>query len=122
MNLDYYKVDHRGTLLDAAETIAQNNSRCALVVDQDKVIGIISEGDLVRSLLRGINFYAPIDSIVKHGFVFLKDKDYTYALSIFRKYGISLIPIIDKSMYLYDVITLKEVLSCVTIDPTLTIK
>ena len=50
-SLDYV-VTADGTLLDAAEVIEHTRSRSAVVVKETKVVGIISEGDILRALLK----------------------------------------------------------------------
>lgn len=116
MELNYYTVENTGTLLDVAETIAKNNSRCVVVIDKGKAVGVISEGDLVRALLRGTDIYSPMKPFIQHGFVFLEEKDFSRALEIFQARGISLIPILDQNFALKDVITLKDLLSRVVLD------
>lgn len=111
MDLSYYTVESNGTLLDAAQAIASNHSRCVVVVDHGKVIGVLSEGDLVRALLRGTDIYSPMQPFIHHGIVFLEQREMGRALALFRSHGISLIPILDEELKLHDVITLNELLT-----------
>lgn len=116
MDLSYYTVESNGTLLDAAQAISRNRSRCVVVVDRGKAIGVISEGDLVRALLRGTDIYSPMQPFIHHGIVFLEERDLGRALALFRSHGISLIPILDEALMLRDVITLNELLTQVRLD------
>ena len=116
MNLNYYTVESRGTLLNAAEAIARNKSRCVVVIDHDKAVGVISEGDLVRALLRGTDIYSPMHPFIHHAFVFLGDRDFGRALLLFQKHGISMLPILDEMLKLTDVLTLSDVLARVKLD------
>ena len=118
MDLSYYTIDASGTLLDAAHAIARNRSRCVVVVDQGKAIGVISEGDLLRALLHGTDIYSPMQPFIHHGMVFLDKKDMESALVLFRRHGISLIPILDETFRLRDVITLNDLLTHVQIGPS----
>lgn len=111
MNLHQFTVDVKGTLLDAAYAINKNHSRCALVVNSKKVEGIISEGDILRALLRGAEMYAPMRTYVHHGFFFLNERNMEEALKIIRLRGVTLIPILNNDMELKEVITLKSLLS-----------
>jgi predicted transcriptional regulator len=110
MDLSQYTVQSSGTLLDAAQAIAANRSRCVIVMSGDKAVGVISEGDLVRALLRGIDIYAPMQSFTHHGIAFMHERDMAKALDLFRKRGISLIPILNHEFGLEDVITLQQLL------------
>lgn len=118
INLSYYSVEANGTLMDAALAISKNKSRCVVVIDQGKVIGVISEGDLVRALLRGTDITAPMREFVHHGFMYLEKKDLGAALALFHAHGISLIPVLDQALVLKDVITLNDMLTHVKLDDT----
>ncbi len=109
--MNQYTIESSGTLLDAAQAIASNRSRCVIVMSGAKAVGIISEGDLVRALLRGTDIYSPMQSFIHHGISFLPARDMAQALELFRTRGISLIPILDDEMMLKDVITLQQLLS-----------
>lgn len=115
MDMSYYVIDASGTLLGAAKAIAKNQSRCVVVVDRGKAVGVISEGDLVRALLRGTDIYSPLQPFIHHGFVFLEKKDSRRALELFRTHGISLIPVLDEDFTVKDVITMNDILSRVTL-------
>ena len=116
MEIKDYIVDVEGTLLDVAQTIDKNNSRCVIVIEESKVIGVISEGDLLRALLRGTNIHSPLRAFIQHGFVFLEERNMDAALTLFQSHGISLIPILNQSLALIDVITLNEMLARVKLD------
>jgi len=111
MDLSQYTVESSGTLLDAAQAIAANRSRCVLATSAGKVVGVISEGDLIRALLRGTDIYSPMYSFIHHGISFLPKRDMTQALELFRTRGISLIPILNDELGLEDVITLQQLLA-----------
>lgn len=113
MRLDDYTVPLSGTLLHAVEVMEHNNSRCSVVVEDQKVAGVISEGDVLRALLRSADIRAPIKNFVNVGFKFLEQRDHEEALDLIRKYGITLVPIVDRDLHLVDVITLKDVLGWV---------
>ena len=111
MDLSQYTVESSGTLLDAAQAIAANRSRCVIVMSGGKAVGVISEGDLVRALLRGTDIYSPMQSFIHHGISFLAKRDMAQALELFRTRGISLIPILNEELGLEDVITLQQLLA-----------
>ena len=111
MDLYQYTVESNGTLLDVAQAIAANRSRCVIVMSGGKAVGVISEGDLVRALLRGTDIYSPMQSFINHGISFLPERDMAQALEMFRTRGISLIPILNDELGLEDVITLQQLLA-----------
>lgn len=118
MDLSKYTVEANGTLLDVAEVIAANLARCAIVIENGKTVGVISEGDLVRALLRGVDLHSSVDSCINHSFIFLQRRNLRDALDIFRAKGVSLIPVVSVDMSLEDVITLQECLAQVSLIET----
>jgi len=106
-----YTVPQDATLLDAAAKIARNSSRTAMIEATGRIIGIISEGDILNALLQGANIYAPLQKYGRASFKYLKTRDYGEAWKIFRKHQISLLPIVSESFELLDVITLGEMLA-----------
>ena len=93
MALDFsdYVVMLDATLLDAAEVIEHTRSRSAVVVKETKVVGVISEGDILRALLKGVRVHAPLADFVNHSFKYL--------------------PILDKDFQLIGVMTLHDTLN-----------
>lgn len=101
------------TLLDAAARIESNRSRSVLVLSGDVVIGIISEGDILRALMRGVDIRAPLQSFVRHDFKYLTERNMDKALELVRQFGIALVPIVDSHLRLIDVIPLSQILELV---------
>lgn len=109
-DLSNYVLDLDSTLLDAAQVIERNHSRCAVVVTEGKVIGVIAEGDLLRATLQGSTIYANVKKFVKLDFKYLKSRDEEAALSLFKAYGFTLIPVLDDDFHLIDVIPISDIL------------
>ena len=110
-DLNQFIIDLKGSLVDAAYAINKNHSRCVLTVNDNKVEGIISEGDILRALLKGTDINSPMRSFIRQGFYFLKKRNISEALKIVRLRGISLIPVLNDNMELVDVITLEMLIS-----------
>lgn len=109
-DLAAYHVQSSATLLDAAERIQRNHARTVVVVDGERAIGVLSEGDILRALLHGSDIRAPLLDFVAYGFKYLRGRDDEAALALFRSHGIGLVPVVDDEMRLRDVITLTELL------------
>jgi CBS domain-containing protein len=114
--LSDFTLDLNSTLLDAAQIIQRNQSRCAVVINGGKVIGIIAEGDLLRGLLQGSTIYANIKKFVRHDFKYLKTRDESGALNLFKVYGFTLVPVLDDDFHLIDVIPVSDILKKVRLD------
>ncbi len=105
-----FTVSDDSTILHVIEKIAKNGCRAVVVLKQDVVIGILSEGDIIRALLRGIDIHAPLSGIVQPSFKYLKETNLNEAFDLFKKYAISLIPVVNEKFHLMNVITLRDVL------------
>jgi predicted transcriptional regulator len=104
-----FVIDKKSTLLIACNAIEKNKSRCVLISEKKKIIGVLSEGDVMRALIRGTSIYSKIEPFINLDFFYLTEKDLTQAKKIFRKNLITIIPILNKSMKLINIITLRDI-------------
>ena len=80
------------TIKEAIESIDRNKDRVAVVMNADnKVIGVVSQGDIIRALVAGVNLYSKVDGIIRNDFLYLNSKDMEEAYRLFRKLEISLL-------------------------------
>jgi len=111
MRLKEYCINEKQTIKEAVSIIQNNHSRCAVVVNDDnKVIGVFSEGDVLRSILGNIEQHAPLKRVISPSFKYLNEKDMLKAYELVKTHGITLVPIIDKDFVLKDVITIYDVM------------
>ncbi len=102
-------------LIDAVQAIKENKNRCVVVVSGDKVVGVLSEGDVMRALLHGADVHSPLEVWISHDFKFLSDANDVGALELMRCYGITLVPVLDVDFSLRDVVTLADILQRVSL-------
>ena len=108
--MENYCVRGTYTIKEVMEKFDDNNERCAIVLNNDnKVIGVVSQGDIVRALTAGINIYAQVETIIKPSFLYIQGNDINTAYKIFKKTKITLLPVVDHSFYLVGVITLDDI-------------
>jgi CBS domain-containing protein len=108
-NLTPYLTTETATLLEAARVIRGNYARTAVVVDDfetRKVLGVISEGDILEASLQGVDVHTPITEFVNHSFTYLHEADETAAQQRFAQHGFGLIPVVDDQMQLQHVYTM----------------
>ena len=99
------------TILEAANIINSSKNRaCVVVQDDNHVIGIISEGDILRCLLEGGDVHSSIELWLNVNFKFLRNYDERAALSLFRQHGITMIPVVNEDFSLNTVILLSQLL------------
>lgn len=105
-----YCVSESYTIKEVLERFENSNDRVAVVINaSNKVIGVISQGDILRALSAGTDIHVHINQIIKNSFLHLYCKDMKEAYSIFKKKKITLLPVINYSNELIDVITLDDI-------------
>lgn len=111
--LSSYLSPATATLLEAAKTIEGNNARTVLIVDDaqgNKVLGILSEGDILRALLHGVDMHAPVHDIMHVNFKYLRSADLAEAHVLFAEHGFGLLPVVDDDMHVTAVVTMLDCL------------
>lgn len=112
-SLHLYSVRAEATILEAIEAIEVNRARTAVLVDGDKAVAVVSEGDIMRALLRGVDVHAPVLEIAQLNFRHLAERDLPTALDVMREHGMTLLPVVTDDMRLVDVVSWKDLLASV---------
>jgi CBS domain-containing protein len=98
------------TIKELIDQFQTNHERAVIVVNENKkVIGIVSQGDIIRALSNNIDIYAYVKSIISPSFLYLEKRDMGMAYKIFREKQITLLPIINANFEIQDVITIKDI-------------
>lgn len=110
MDLNRYCVKEQYTIREVLEQFESYNNRVAIVTSEsNKVIGVVSQGDILRALSAGRNLYTPVNQIIQNSFLHLYEKDMEKAYPIFKKKKISLLPVINHNNELIDFITIDDI-------------
>lgn len=108
--MDKYCIGLDYTIKEAIECIDKSKNRVVIVLNGDsKVVGVISQGDIIRALSSGKNLYTRVDSMVRSNFLYMNEKDMEKAYKLFKKMKITLMPIVDDNFYLIDVINMDDI-------------
>ncbi len=111
MKKEDFCVTTKYTLLEVMNVIETIRERGVIVLgDTEKVIGVLTLGDIIHALVEGKSIYAPIEKLIKPSFIYLNQVDLNQAFNIFKQKNISLIPVIDKNNYLVEVITPRDIM------------
>lgn len=97
-NIQNFIVDKDITILECLKYINDNHKRLVFVTEghAEKIIGIVSDGDIRRALLRDISIYSSINKIMTINFIFSTIEDEIKLEELAGKSGIDIIPILDK--------------------------
>ena len=109
-DLDDYKVRLDTNIRDALKIIDHRGGQIALVVDNGhKLLGTVTDGDVRRGILSGIDVQSPVSMIMNLEPVKAKPSDSRqFILSILRQNKLRQIPIVDDAGCLLGLDTLDE--------------
>lgn len=109
MKLRNFCINEKETIIAAVEAIENNHQRNVFIVNgDDKVIGILSQGDIIRSIITGTSLYTQSGKICNTSFIYLNEKDMERAYEIFKSINISILPVLDEHFHLIDIIDMKS--------------
>lgn len=105
-----YCVDKDYTIREVLDKFEANNERCVMVLnDHEKLLGVISQGDILRALASGLDLYARVENIINSSFLYIQERDLKKAYPIFKSKNISLLPIVNDEFKLKGIITLGDI-------------
>lgn len=110
MRLSDFSVNEKETILAAIEAIENNHQRNILVEnDEKKIVGILSQGDIIRSIISGVSVYSQCGKIANSSFIFFNEKNMSKAYELFKSKNVTFIPVINEQFFLTDIITLHSI-------------
>ena len=97
------------SLKDAMLKINKNAIGIIFIVDsKKKLLGVLTDGDIRRAILKGINIFSTCKNLMKKKFIYIRENTMqSSALNLLQKYRnhIKVFPIIDKNRKLLDYAT-----------------
>jgi mannose-1-phosphate guanylyltransferase / mannose-6-phosphate isomerase len=103
MNFEDYTIDSLSSLMQALVKIDNNNKRFLIVLDDEKVIGTLTDGDIRRQIIEG----SKVSDIIKYKseFKFINEgEDFDTVCDLFKS-GIEFLPVINNDHKLSRIIT-----------------
>jgi putative CBS domain protein len=105
-----YCIDENSTIKDVIEKFENNKERVVFVVnDIKKIIGVVSQGDIIRFLANSGEIYSDVTKIMTSSFFYLSDYNLNRAYEVFRRKKITALPVVDDDFKLIDIITLDNI-------------
>ena len=98
MKNEKYIIDAKSNILQAISLIKYNKNRMIFISRNNKIIGSLSNGDILNGLLNRTDMNANVTKVMNKSFIYLKDKDLKLAKSLFKKTGVSIIPVLNSKM------------------------
>ncbi len=109
MNLELVKCNKNAKIIDAMRIIDANALRTAFIMDEnDRITGVMTDGDIRRLLIDGNGLNSVIDTVVNKEFVYAKQDDSVEAMMSKCSNSIDILPIVDDEMHLIDYFTFHD--------------
>jgi dTDP-glucose pyrophosphorylase len=109
--LSKFIISENCSLKKAIFVINETASQIALVVKNQKLIGIVTDGDIRRALLGGLNLNSKIEKVMQRNYTFLlSPASKEDALKLMKNKILKQIPLIDNNKNLIDLFLLDELI------------
>ena len=111
--LKKYTVSIKTTIYEALSLVDQNSRQMAILVDQDQcIIGVITDGDIRRAILKGIPLDSPIISVVnRNPLIGGKNEPKKALISRMQDRSVSFIPLVNDENKFEDIVFLSDLLN-----------
>ena len=108
--LEIISIDKDSTLENAMLLIKLNGLKTVCVLNKDKVVGILDSEDIIDALLKKKSFNLKVENIMNKSFKYLTSFNKTELIKLFKKFNLTIIPIVSKRMQLKKIVHIKDVL------------
>ena len=104
--LQSLSIERSGSIFHCLQKIDKNKSGFLVVLDNKKLYGVITDGDIRRAILDGCSLDEPVDSFTSSDYVFIQGNiEFFKVASIFKDSSVKFLPVVDDSNFLVDLIT-----------------
>lgn len=101
-----FLIEPKASNLEALKKIDENSGGFLLVVENGKLLGTLTDGDIRRAFVSGRGFDDPIQGEYHESCcVLFEDEELLAAAELFKKFKIDFIPIIDREKNLKNLVT-----------------
>ncbi len=117
-----YCIDHKKLLIHALEQLNNLHSLAMTLFvldDEGHMLGTLTDGDVRRALISGLNLESPVETAMHRSFSFISDRKDIRRLKELRTRNISLVPLLDDNKRLLDIIDLSKLKTSLPIDAVL---
>ncbi|MEZ5024859.1 MAG: nucleotidyltransferase family protein [Chitinophagales bacterium] len=117
MDYSHHLIDHSETIRTALERINQLPILSLFAVNEGKLVGSITDGDIRRALVKGVTVDQSVAAVMNRNFSFLRKGKYSIdEILAFKKRKLKLVPFLDESDAILRLIDLEGNRSLLPID------
>jgi predicted transcriptional regulator len=106
------------SIYDLVRQILNAHERTAIIVDsKNRLMGVVTEGDILRALWNGIGMDSPIDQCINFNPITIDKSevnDKSKLVNWFLENGILIIPVIDENKVVKSYVKTREIIAEVT--------
>jgi len=92
------------SIRQAIEKLDKTAKKILIVVEDNKLIGVVTDGDIRRWILKSGDLSSSVEMIMNINPIYLNKKNKTEANEIMKKYGIEAIPLVNEYNEVIDII------------------
>lgn len=89
---------------DAWTKIESNHHRTVIVLNEGKVVGTLTDGDIRRAIMKKRLLTTPIRDIMNVNFISISPNELDRVSDIISEHDMYLLPVVDEKMNLIDII------------------
>ena len=108
--LKIISINKNSTLESAMLLIKLNGLKTVCVLNKEKVVGILDVEDIIDALLKKKNYNLKVENIMNKSFKYLTSFDKNQLVRLFKKFNLTIIPIVNKNMKLKRIVHIKDIL------------
>ena len=104
MNIQDLFINKDLAIKEALKKLDETAKKILLVVENDKLQGVLTDGDIRRWILKSGDLNEPVKLIMGRTPKYIQEEDIKDAKRILKKYGIEAIPVLNKKREVIDII------------------
>ena len=110
-NLENFLLSSKLSVKKAINLLEKNASQIVLVTKNKKLVGTITDGDIRRAVIKGINLETKVEKIMNKNFVTLDENASSkQALYLMRKKILRQVPVVNKKGFVKNIFFLDELI------------
>lgn len=103
-------VSPKVSVLDAMRQIDLDGRRIVFVAEDNKLLGVVTDGDIRRYILKSGNLNATVDVLMNRDPIVLKDDDAEQARKVFETSYVTAVPLVDEQNIIQKVYFWEDIL------------
>ena len=109
MEVGKFLVTNDMSIRDAVAKLDQTAKKILIVVEDKKLIGIITDGDIRRWILKNGDLTSPVSLIMSTTPVFLKEEERELGIEKMKHHSIEAIPLVNSGLEVVDILFWNEI-------------